>query len=80
MIRKYRYITHSASGFPEATWTEIEEYTFVYCNLGWNGTGNGYYTPGIFSVSSSRTYDRDFSMIYYELSNLSHNVYNGNIK
>ncbi|MCC8186963.1 MAG: C10 family peptidase [Bacteroides sp.] len=57
LMRRYRTkTTYNSSG--KVLSTSIEEYYYPLCNLGWTGTGDGYYISGSFNTNNGPVYTR----------------------
>ena len=50
-------ITETSGYNPPVTYTRREQGTMLHCNWGWQGTGDGYFLPGIFNVSKREFVD-----------------------
>lgn len=50
-LKRKGYRVTEWGGVTVYEWEEYQE--FVHCNLGWNGSGNGYYHSGIFDTNNS---------------------------
>ena len=50
-------ITETSGYNPPVTYTRREQGTMLHCNWGWQGTGDGYFLPGIFNISKRECVD-----------------------